>query len=127
MNEKKRTSYSIGIESERIAEKYLLEKDYEIIEKRFHASHFDIDIIAKSPDDYIVFVEVKSVSSKQFGEAQYRITKNKMSNIIAAANSFLMNTSDRNSYRFDVIAIDMSKEPYSIEHLENAFSMEEDI
>lgn len=127
MNKKRKTSYSIGIESERIAEKFLLEKGYEILENRFHASHFDIDIIVKSPDDYIVFVEVKSVTSKQFGEAQFRITKSKMNNIIAAANSFLMNMPDINSYRFDVIAIDMSTEPYSLEHLENAFIIEEDI
>ena len=55
-----------GIQGETLAEQFLRDKKYSILEKNYTTKIGEIDIIAKK-DDIIVFVEVKARNSKRFG------------------------------------------------------------
>ena len=55
-----------GNSGEIIAENYLIDNNYQIVEKKFLCRQGEIDIIAKK-DEYIVFIEVKTRSGMQYG------------------------------------------------------------
>lgn len=111
-----------GDEGEEIAVKFLIEKGYEIIERNYHFGHGEIDIIAGN-DDTLVFVEVKTRESLEYGLPEYSITKGKQSQIRKIASAYLYEKDIKEKIcRLDVIAIVLQKgkEPY-INHIENAF------
>lgn len=113
-----------GNNGEKIAEKYLEEKGYEIIKRKFHFGKIgEIDLIAKD-GDVIVFVEVKARKSAEFGSGLEAITPTKQKHLINVARGFLYVNKIENTYtRFDVISIDLSKFPPTIEHIINAITI----
>lgn len=113
-----------GNNGEKIAEKYLEEKGYEIIKRKFHFGKIgEIDLIAKD-GDVIVFVEVKARKSAEFGSGLEAITPTKQRHLINVARGFLYDKKIENTYtRFDVISIDLSKFPPTIEHIINAITI----
>ncbi len=112
-----------GDAGEEIAAQYLQNKGYQIIERNYRYGHGEIDIIARI-NDTLVFAEVKSRSSLEYGEPEYAVTKAKQNQIkkIAQAYLFEKNIKDQDC-RLDVIAIMfIAKNKYTLNHLENAFS-----
>lgn len=87
----------LGRQGERIAREYLSEKcGYEIVASNYYASHKEIDIIALD-GEFIVFVEVKcrtKSNKKQFHRPARAVGLRKRSNIIAAANRFIVENCD---------------------------------
>jgi len=71
----------------------------------------------------LVFAEVKTRSSKFFGEPEESITIGKTEQIIKAAQGFLMEHDEFEDYekRFDVIAIYKNGKQENINHIINAF------
>jgi putative endonuclease len=113
-----------GNNGEKIAEKYLEEKGYEIIKRKFHFGKIgEIDLIAKD-GDVIVFVEVKARKSAEFGSGLEAITPTKQKHLINVARGFLYVNKIENTYtRFDLISIDLSKFPPTIEHIKNIITL----
>jgi len=107
---------------EEIAERYLLEKNYQILFKNFFSQYGEIDIIALDSEDNLVFIEVKGRNSLKYGRGEESITKKKIRSIVKTAQYFLYKYPDieYNSIRFDVISIFRDK----INHIENAFYLE---
>src|SRR3989344_6550689 len=62
---------------EEIAAKYLLDKGYKIIERNFRKGYGEIDIIAIDKDT-LVFIEVKTRTSRKFGSPLEQITPYKL-------------------------------------------------
>ena len=62
----------LGTMGEDMAVEYLRGKDYMIIKRNFRFGKNEIDIIAEDESD-IVFLEVKSVRSPEYGSAEYRV------------------------------------------------------
>jgi putative endonuclease len=71
----------------------------------------------------IIFVEVKTNTSKDFGVPESRVDSRKQRQIIKGALSFLKQRGKLNSdCRFDVVSILLMKNAKpEIEHIENAF------
>jgi len=115
-------SYKQGIKGEEIAEKYLLQQGYQILEKNFHSRQGEIDIIARDKD-FLVFVEVKNYSYRSYGSPVGAIRKSKKQSIIHAAQTYLYKSNIKNTYcRFDVIAIFRKYDGSRIiEHYKDAF------
>ena len=78
----------IGKEGEDIAAKYLAEKGFEIIERNYHYSHGEIDIVAKDKN-HLVFIEVKSRINLDYGEPEYAINPKKIKQIKKMAELYL--------------------------------------
>lgn len=114
----------VGNMGEDAAVKYLKRKRYIILDRNFNIHGGEIDIIAKK-GDYVVFVEVKTRSSEEYGNGAEAVNRVKQQRIIKAAQVYMLNLGDV-PIRFDVVAVNgqMKNEKFKvekIEHIENAF------
>ena len=109
-----------GIWGEELAAVFLREKGYVILERDWHSSHRDIDIIAQQ-DDCIVFVEVKTRSNRDFADPLKAINYKKQKNLLRAINHYIHYRKLDNPWRFDVITIvgKMGTATPEIEHIED--------
>lgn len=122
MEKDKVGSLPFGRWGEDIASEYLQRKGYQIIEKHFRFHHTEIDLIARD-QDYLVFIEVKTRSSAEYGLPEEAITPKKKSHLRRAAEGYLyLNNLNHIDCRFDVISISFNPEGTPvIEHIKNAF------
>lgn len=58
---------------EDLAWDYLIEKGYSVIERNFRQKWGELDIIAKAPDETLVFVEVKTMRSRFSTQSESKI------------------------------------------------------
>ena len=118
----------IGKWGEGLAAAYLEEKGYLILDQNVYTSYGEIDIIALQVIDsekYLVFVEVKTRTTLEYGNPEDSITWRKKEHLIAAIESYLQDHEDLEyPWRIDVIAIlKLSVEnPPNIKHFESVFS-----
>ena len=89
---------------EELAVNYLIGKGYEILERNWHNIHKEVDIIAKD-GQFLVFVEVKTRRSNEYGEPDLAVTKRKQRMLIAAANAYITRNKLDVETRFDIISI----------------------
>lgn len=108
-----------GVWGEELATVYLREKGYVILECDWHSGHRDIDIIAQK-DGCIVFVEVKTRRSADFGSPVVAVDHNKQRNLLRAINHYLHYRHTDMPWRFDVISIvGIPGQEANIEHIED--------
>ena len=93
-----------GSWGEELAADYLREKGYVILERDWHSGHRDIDIIAQQ-DSSIVFVEVKTRRSTDFGSPVQAVDYHKQQNLLRAINHYIHYRHLDMPWRFDVISI----------------------
>jgi putative endonuclease len=117
---KSKNSHILGFEGEKIAKKHLLEKGYIILQENWRFKKYEVDIIAKK-NDQIIFVEVKTRSSAEFGDPELFVTKQKQRFLIAAANEYLVSNNIDLECRFDIISVLQLNNTFSVKHLEGAF------
>jgi putative endonuclease len=98
-------SYELGRQGEEIAEQYLLDKGYKVLERNYHSQQGEIDLVARE-GEFLVFVEVKSYSFRSLGTPQGAVRKNKKGSIVHAAETYLYKNKIKDTYcRFDVVTI----------------------
>lgn len=121
-NTDKKSTRELGAKAEDLATEFLEKKGYTIIKRNFHFGRYgEIDIIVKDGEE-IVFVEVKSRSSNQFGSPLDAMTPKKQNFLRRAAEGYYyVNGIENQSSRFDVITIEYKGNDTKIEHYENAF------
>lgn len=115
-------SRHLGNQSEQQAYAYLSRQGLKLITRNHHCRHGEIDLVMQDGQT-LVFVEVRSRSSAQFGSAIASISSSKQKKIIAAAQHFLMThpIHQQQACRFDVIGMDASKKPSNLQWIKNAF------
>ncbi len=112
-------SSQTGKQGEEIAEKYLVNLGYKILQNNFHSRFGEIDIIAKD-EDSIVFVEVKARSNDSFGKPLEAIGSKKLFGLIKTGQLYLLkNKWSSFPYRFDAIEVILSSEKTEINHIKN--------
>lgn len=108
-NEDKRTSRRrAGDEGELQALHYLEQAGLCLIQKNFLCKGGEIDLIMRDGDS-MVFIEVRTRTSMQFGGALASVTPAKQKKMWHAAQVFLLQQSGQPACRFDVVAIDAGK------------------
>ncbi len=118
----------IGKWGEGLAAAYLEEKGYLILDQNIYTSYGEIDIIALQVIDsekYLVFVEVKTRTTLEFGNPEDSITWRKKEHLVSAIGSYLQDHEDLEyPWRVDVIAIQRlsAENPPDIKHFESVFS-----
>lgn len=96
----------LGGWGENYAENYLIQQGYTIIARNIRTTHGEIDRIVWD-GDVIVFVEVKTRSSRKFGYPEESITKQKMMHMLASAQEYLQTHPEMcGDMRLDVLAIE---------------------
>ena len=97
----------LGKKGENIAAKLLQRQGYKILEKNFNSRFGEIDIVAQE-DDTLIFVEVKTRWSQQYGRPEEAITPRKLRSIEKTGQFFrLTNKGLPEAERIDVVAIEM--------------------
>ena len=111
----------VGAWGEQLATEYLLSKGHEIIARNVRTPYGEIDIIAKQ-NDVTIFVEVKTLTSKQNFFPEHNITPRKREHMLACAQHY-SSENEIDHWQIDVIAIEgkPGKEPV-ITCFENAIT-----
>lgn len=117
----KNAKIKLGGQGEEIAAVYLQNRGYKILQRNFRSRYGEIDIICVH-GQAIVFVEVKTRTSSQFGSPEESVTRTKQQHIHQAAFSFLEGYPHHfKEIRFDVIGIFMEDGKPQINHITAAF------
>ena len=105
---------------EKIAAAYLNEKGYGIVKKQWRFARYEIDLIVQK-GNCIVFVEVKTRFSKDYGEPWAAVNYSKQRKICRSADYYLRYFHVDSEPRFDIVSIVHAKGVTEITHLEQAF------
>ncbi len=116
MNHTQRT----GRQGEALAADYLQKRGYRLVAQNVRTPHGEIDIIAQK-DALTVFVEVKTRTSRTFGPPEIAITPRKQAHMLASAAHYAQENG-LESWRIDVVAIEMFLSPPRITHFENVIA-----
>lgn len=114
---------SLGYHGETLAAQYLQTKGYQILENNFTIRGGEIDLVAKQGSIF-VFIEVKTRTGKNFGEADESMNRLKKMRLQRAIERYL-STKIREpdpDYRVDLIEMNLHPESNtlkSIIHLED--------
>lgn len=110
-----------GKRGEEIAADFLKKQGCEILVKNFRAKSGEVDIIALDKNT-LVFVEVKTRKSFEYGLPIEAITKRKIKSIVNVAQYFkLIHPKLPDSLRIDAISVKLNQnnEAEEIEHFKN--------
>lgn len=110
-----------GREGEFLAQQYLLSHGFAILDTNMRKGKFEVDIIAYR-EGLIVFVEVKTRSSIDYGNPEDFVDIPKQKAYFKMANAYVIEHNRDEEVRFDIISVVMNKEGYSIQHIEDAFA-----
>ena len=115
------TRQQFGKESESIAVRHLKKNGYKILEQNYRNKLGEIDIIAKDRRT-IVFIEVKTRRSLEYGSPKMAVTPHKQRKISMAALLYLKkNNQIKADARFDVVAV--RPDSGDIDVIKNAFDL----
>ena len=112
--------YELGKKGEQLAVNYLIGKGYKIVERNWRFQKAEIDIIARKAET-LISVEVKTRSTKNFGNPQDFVNPKKIKLMVLAMNEYILNKDLDIELRFDIIAITKDKSSFDIEHFKAAF------
>ena len=114
----------LGSFGEEKAKEFLESKGYEFLVSNYRFERAEIDLILKDEKQkIIVFVEVKTRRSKEFGEPEESINLAKQNQVKKAAEGFISENEEFMNYdlRIDTVSIFIDGKNVIINHTENAF------
>jgi putative endonuclease len=112
-----------GKKGEEIAVSFLKKKGYKIVEQNYRCVFGEIDIVARHEGD-IVFIEVKSRKSENFGDPEEAVGFNKQRKISQIALNYLNEKRlDHHDARFDVVAVKLLPDGNKVKLITNAFEL----
>ena len=112
---------NFGKQGEQLAKAFLEAADYEILEENWTFGKSEIDLIAYK-DQKIIFVEVKTRRSNNYGDPEDFVLMPKKQQMTRAADEYIHLMSHQGEVRFDIISIlfNHQREPL-LNHIEDAF------
>ncbi len=112
-----------GYKGESIAVGFLKKNGYKILEQNYKNKLGEIDIVAKDRGT-LVFVEVKTRRSDQYGHPKWAVTPRKQRKISMVALYYLKENRQTNrKARFDVVTVLDRQKPPVVEIIKNAFEL----
>ena len=113
-----------GQYGETIAAEFLVEKGWRIAARNWRAGRSEIDIIAWTDEEILVFVEVKTRTGEGqgYGGPEEAVDAKKQDQMIRAAGAYMESIDYGWEIRFDVVAVILGNGRVSeIRHVEDAF------
>lgn len=112
----------VGKYGENKACEYLTKKGYKIIDRNFTCKQGEIDIVAISKLNELVFVEVKTRRNLKYGTPCEAVTYNKIKHIVASSRFYIYLYNFYNlPVRYDVIEVFLYNYSFLVNHISNAF------
>lgn len=121
---RKKSTITVGRQGEDIAANWLVHQGYTIVKRNYRKKFGEIDIVARQ-GEYLVFVEVKTRSSRQFGSPFEAVHWKKQQQLIRIAKDYLLQEGLSDVLcRFDVLSVYLEKNGTPrVEIIENAFEL----
>ena len=115
-----RISVEQGNWGEEVAATYFMQKGWRVVARNVRPCPADrrceIDLIVKTSEGGMVFVEVKTRRNEVFASAESAADEQKMRRIAAAARTYMHEKGLWQPYRFDVIAVVGEAPPFTLHH-----------
>lgn len=89
---------------EQLGEIYFTENGYEILEKNWRHSHWEVDMIA-ARNGVLHFVEIKTRRTASYGLPEEKVGRKKMQNLINAAEQYLYLHPQWKRIQFNILSI----------------------
>lgn len=106
---------ALGAAGEQRAVSFLVEHNFLVLDTNVRIGTHEVDIIATDATGELVFIEVKTRSTSQFGHPSVAVTRSKIKSLQLVARTYLREHPGYDSYRFDVISV----LPDEIGHFQN--------
>ena len=117
----KKNHLETGTIGEELAVTYLLEKKFQILDRNWRCKHFEIDIIA-THEKNLIFVEVKTRKTLNFGYPEESVNSAKMKRLKLAATVYHFNHPTFKRIQFNIISIlILPNKPISVEMFEDVY------
>ncbi|MES2180462.1 MAG: YraN family protein [Gemmatimonadota bacterium] len=114
---------ALGELGERIAERWLREHGWRIVQRRFRTGHRDIDLVAER-DGLVAFVEVKARQGDRFGDPVAACNWRKQKELGRSARVWVARHGRPDeAYRFDVVGVLLDGTRVRVRHVEGAFAL----
>ena len=110
----------LGLFGEQMAVEFLIQKGFTIREQNWRFQKAEVDIIAQK-GSLLAVIEVKTRSTRFFGDPQQFIKEQKLKLLTKAVDHYVCALDLDVEVRFDVIGIVKNSMETSIIHLEDAF------
>lgn len=111
-----------GNAAEDVALRYLETRGLHLVTRNFRCRGGELDLILRD-NEYLVFVEVRSRRSSQFGTPAESVTRTKQQRLLRAAAFYLQRQNLDLPCRFDVVAILQTETEPQIEWIQDAFQL----
>jgi putative endonuclease len=100
----------IGKFGQSLAVQFLIKRNYQILTQNYFCKQGEIDIVAKQ-DEQIIFTEVKTRLSRNYGLPEESVNAQKIEKLDLAAMHYLESQKvETDNYRFDLIAVEIDKD-----------------
>ena len=109
-----------GKQGEEEAARFLQLKGYDIWETNWRYHPYEIDIIARD-GNYLVIVEVKTRSTRDWEHPKEAITKGKIKFLCRAVEAYIDLHDLDMEVRFDIVSVIGWADTFEIEHITEAF------
>lgn len=110
-----------GSFGELLANTFFIEKGYTVLHQNWRYARWEVDIIA-SKENVLHFIEVKTKTTKSFGNPEEKVGKKKIQNLVNAAEEYLHLHPQWKRIQFNILAITMLKnEPVEYFLIEDVF------
>ena len=116
------TAHAWGRRGEDLAHRFLQQKGYIVVARnlRLRGAHNELDIVARDGET-IVFVEVKTRASDDFGTPDEAVDAEKREHLVRAASAYLHAAGAKwEQARFDIVSV-LFEGTTRIEHIRDAF------
>ena len=115
----------VGSPGEALAAEWYRQEGYEVVGTNVVVGRNELDLICRT-DDETVFVEVKTVRDDEYGDPIYKVDRNKRRAIVMATKLWLLGhpQGDR-GVRFDIVTVDASTSPPTVDTMSAAFTADD--
>lgn len=108
-----------GKYGEDLAEKYLVERGVEILERNYRQGRAEIDLIGLINNNLLVFYEIKLRKNDAFGTPESFVSSDQQERIVSTADHYIHAINWKGDIRFDVVSI--NQKSGELELIEDAF------
>ncbi|WP_201977526.1 YraN family protein [Hymenobacter rubidus] len=113
--------HQLGQAGEAAAADHFLSLGYEVLARGYRHGRAEVDLVLRLRAELLVFVEVKTRSSGQFGTPETFVSARKKELFRLAATHLQEELDWRGDIRFDIVALTLLNQGFRLEHFEDAF------
>ena len=113
--------HELGQAGETAAAEYFVARGYEVLARGYRHGRAEVDLVLRQGTALLVFVEVKTRSSSQYGTPETFVSARKKELFRLAATHLQEELDWRGDIRFDIVALTQLSQGFRIEHFEDAF------